>query len=186
MDMSAINQQLILLAEWLGVSPVFLSYAFSVFSGLVLLCGLLWWLGQRRTRALKQHIERLQHDFSVSHNSAIGMGQKILALEKQLLKDSTRKNTMNAHNNLEQYAENVDNTKYQPKQASVKSTAKLSVVSNNVSLENLQNAAEDDPDQDAAYALSKQLLAQGHTIEEVINRSGLSYSEVSLMKSLSK
>lgn len=114
---------------------------------------------RRKTRLLHQQLERLQYDFLVANRSAIGMGQQILALEKQL---------------------------YQPQQhsndtKSVRHTRKPETVGN-LSLVR-DNASHDDSKNDV-YEKSRQLLAQGHDIQQVIKASGLSYSEVSLMKAL--
>lgn len=151
------------LALWTGLPEA--TILSSLWGGLSLLLCLALYKMYRRSVHLKEQIERLQNDHRVANSSLIGMGQQILALEKRLPATPS----------------------------SFEKPVKLTVVENPPNQQTSQTDisvnsgyANTTESTDNAYETSRQLLAQGADIEEVIKRSGLSYSEVSLMKSLVK
>ena len=119
----------------------------------------LWWRSHHRLKHLQQQIDRLQHDFLVANSSAIGMGQQLMSLEKKW------QTPVQSHAPL-----------------ATEKPVKLTVVNTPVSS---GDTFEGMPSNEV-YETSRQLLAQGVDIHDVIKRSGLSYSEVSLMQSLVK
>lgn len=144
------------LSSMLGLEYSTTVAAIAVTVGLLLV--LLLWQSRRRMNRLQQQLARVQHDLLVANSSAIGMGQQLLALEKK---------------------GQVSRKKSVPLAA--EKPVKLTVVDTPVhpSAHTYSSMPSNE-----IYETSRQLLAEGVDIEEVIKRSGLSYSEVSLMKSL--
>ncbi len=105
------------------------------------------WVNSRQSHHLQKKIDRLQHELSVANNSAIGMGQQLIQLEKKI-HTSQQKTT---------------------------GSPSLRVIENPLA------AGKAD-----AHEVSRQLLHQGYSVEETARRSGLSYSEVSLINAISK
>ncbi len=163
-NIHSFNDAWLALSELLGLSQQQLIIGgIGVVSVMVLSA---FYINQRKTRRLSQKLERLQHDLLVANNSAIGMGQQLLSLEKKLFtpqQPTVKKPTTNPST--------VKTSRSQP--------ANLTVVDNNIH-------SHDSIPSDAVYEQSRQLLAQGNTIEEVSKQSGLSYSEVSLMKKMAQ
>jgi hypothetical protein len=147
-----------------GIPEAYIVEAIILTAGLSII--LLIWLSHRKSARLYKKLERLQHDLLVANSSSIGMGQQLLALEKKLHTQANKSSIA-------------------PPKNTSNSPIQLTVVENKTINEPVDNTVDDVPD-DAIYETSRQLLAQGVGIEEVIKRSGLSYSEVSLMQSLVK
>ncbi|MFT5118914.1 MAG: hypothetical protein ACI9NY_002456 [Kiritimatiellia bacterium] len=151
------------LTQWSGITEAqLLPMIFAC--GAVLALSILW-LSHRRTSALSRNMDRLQHDLRVANSSAIGMGQQLLCLEKKLHGQKQK---------VQQISQEKANEK----------SVKLTVVDKHQSSQRFAN--DIDLPADAVYEKSRQLLAQGADIQEVIKQSGLSYSEVSLMKTLAR
>jgi hypothetical protein len=147
------------LTQWLGITEAqLLPMIFAC--GAILTLSILW-VSHRKAIALTRKMDRLQHDLRVANSSAIGMGQQLLCLEKQL------------HSQQQEI-----------KQSSKEKSVKLTVVDKHQSSQSLDT--DNELPADAVYEKSRQLLAQGVDIKEVIKQSGLSYSEVSLMKTLAR
>lgn len=144
-----------------GLSEAQLTDGLWLLLGASLLCIVL--RSYRKSALLNKKIDRLQHDLLVANNTAIGMGQQLLSLEKKI----SSPNKTHPHT-----------AKYPGKQA------KLTVVDTIKSSDSIDQTV--DTRDDKVYEKSRQLLAQGYDIEEVIKQSGLSYSEVSLMKALAQ
>jgi hypothetical protein len=152
------------LTQELGITEArLLSMIFAC--GAVLALSIVW-LSHRKTNALTRKMDRLQHDLRVANSSAIGMGQQLLSLEKKL-------------HSQKQAAQKQD-----IQQTAKEKSVKLTVVDKHQASQSLAN--DTDLPADAVYEKSRQLLAQGVDIKEVIKQSGLSHSEVSLMKTLAR
>jgi hypothetical protein len=171
----SVNQALIPLAQWLGTSADQLVYGLMASLGIFVM--LLLWFTHRKTVNLHKKMERLQRDLLVSNHSAIGMGQQLLSLEKQLQKARTPPYTQQSTP-----ASTVASTAEKTVLTVVSSTPSI----NNASANHHAPLFTDDDNEDVIYEKSRKLLAQGYDIQEVIKQSGLSYSEVSLMKALTK
>jgi hypothetical protein len=148
-----------------GIPEAYIAEAIILIAGLFVL--LLIWGSHRKSARVHKKLERLQHDLLVANSSAIGMGQQLLALEKKLHAQS-------------------NNAQTPASKKTPNSPIQLTVVDNKTATQAVNSTADDEVSDDAIYETSRQLLAQGVDIEEVIKRSGLSYSEVSLMQSLVK
>lgn len=135
-----------------------------LWGGLSLLLCLALYTMHRHSMHLKGQIQRLQNDHRVANSSLIGMGQQILALEKRLLP--------------------TPSSFEKPKLTVVENPSSQHARYTNISPSDTHTNTANNADN--AYETSRQLFAQGAEIEEVIKRSGLSYSEVSLIKSLVK
>lgn len=160
------------LALWLGISSAYIVMAVVLF--VVCLAMAFFWRSHKKAISLQKKLERLQHDLLVANSSAIGMGQKLLALEKQLYSEGA---VNPANSTLDR---NVGAERIEPTDKKVH----LKVI-DNTTLNQASSHPNDLPN-DAVYEQTRLLLAQGIDIQEVIKRSGLSYSEVSLMQSLVK
>ncbi len=128
------------------------------------------WLHQRKLVRLQQRFERLQYELLVANNTSIGLGQQVLALEKKVYgKHATQTPSHNPSTNLQT---NKHSSKITP----------LTVVDNTSAMASLGDTTPSDE----VYQKSRQLLYKGVPIEDVVKQSGLSYSEVSLMKALAQ
>ncbi|MGH1440384.1 MAG: DUF2802 domain-containing protein [Cellvibrionaceae bacterium] len=140
----------------LGVNNVVLSL-----SGLACIVSFFVLLrGYQRNKALNKKLTRLEHDLRIANSSAIGMGQQLIAMEKQLSEKSIT----------------ITN-------ASVTASEK----SNNTEQLSIPKANATSPHQETSiYDQARQSLAQGLEVGEIAKQCGLSFAEVSLLKSLSK
>lgn len=162
---------------------------------------------QRKLSRVTRQYERLQHEFLVANNSAIGLGKQVLLLEKKVYELTSNPHVDQTNNsanvssttapftvvsndivsNMGKSASERSNNSSNNSTANntshktaVRSAAFNEEIDINSAMRNDLTTAVDD----AVYEKSRQLLAQGHDIEDVIKQSGLSYSEVSLMKAL--
>ncbi|MGS2717525.1 hypothetical protein ACVBE9_05085 [Eionea flava] len=147
-------------------------------------------LSRIKSTALKKELAKLRKDLQVANSTTIGMGQKLLDIEKQL---NTPHNINNHHDkNVSEaaFSKNLSSnnavlsktTKVPSKPQSLDrqtdTKTSLSLVSNHT-----QQQAESLPS-DEAYEKSRELLSQGTDIHDVVKQSGLSFSEVALMQKL--
>lgn len=114
-------------------------------------------VNHRKTHYLQQKIERLQHELSVANNGAMGMGQQLIQLEKKL--QVTQRKT---------------------------GSPELRVIENPFAIEGVSVSARKDSEEKDPHEISRTLLKQGVSIEETARRSGLSFSEVSLINAMSQ
>ena len=173
MDLSHISQLSPLFTsmnQWLGWTSQQTSTVLMVSASLLVLAAIV--IGQRRNRKLNQRVERLQRDLLVANNSAIGMGQQLLALEKKMI--SQHQASHNIHSHADQLAQ---------KSAAI---AEKALSENTSNLKHRLNGQVEEEDETPAYELAKQWLSQGADIQQVIKKTGLSHAEVSLIKALQK
>lgn len=157
--------------------------------------------GLRKAKRLHDRIEKLQHDLLVTNSGAKGMGQQLIAMEKEILSQkgvssqlSVDVRDKDAHSNRHAKvtplrAKNVTNHKAPNTES--RSVNKPShsvdagVPENNKAahFSSLMNAQKED-DSDVAYDEVKDLLDQGFDMNHVIKKSGLSHAEVSLIRAL--
>ena len=111
-------------------------------------------------RKVQQRLHRLEHDLRIAHSSAIGMGQQIISLEKQ----------------LKQQRQQSPQRVAKPKTAAVPPTSKPTPVA--VDTTATVNGS--------VYDQARAGLANGDSIAAVAKRCGLSYAEVSLLQALGR
>lgn len=147
----------------------------SVFSCVVSLFVLL--RGHQKNHTLNKKLQRLEHDLRVANGSAIGMGQQLINLEKQLKHQHPIASV--------QYKEPSANDK-EPSAYNEKPSAynKTSAVHAKKLTENLYN--NNNVEEQSVYNQARESLARGLDIADVAKQCGLSFAEVSLLKSLSK
>jgi hypothetical protein len=109
-------------------------------------------------RGMHEKLHRLEHDLRIANGSAIGMGQQLIALEKEFKQQPSK---IDIETNLPK------ENKQRPVQA-------------------LSTSYEQSVDNSSAYDQARSQLAQGHDINQVAKSCGLSYAEVSLLQALSK
>ncbi len=143
-------------AEQAVVVIVAVACALSIFTLIV---------SQKRSRALQTKIDRLQHDLRVANSGAIGMGQQLIAVEKQL----------NAHHSVSTTIESHKHT-LQAQSAALQSQYSQTA----------QSMPAQDQDDEAIYQTARQLLAQGIDLDTIAKQSGLSHAEVSLINTLNQ
>ena len=186
-------------SQWSNLTEMQLLYV-GILCVVVCVLSILW-ISQKKSKALTKQLEKLQKDLIASNSTTIGMGQKLIHLEKQLqadqrksklsnssLKDTTEKAAIKFSSSFTQAIE-ASNSNPPPKTESIN---KLSLVKND-SLEKSSVNVSEEPDKevgempsDEAYEQSRRLLSQGVDISEIVKQSGLSYSEVSLMQKLAR
>jgi hypothetical protein len=201
-------------SQWINLTEIPLFYVGIIIAGALVL--IVFLLNQRKSKKLATQLEKLQKDLMVANSTTIGMGQKLIHLEKQLQaneQDTRNQPTINQpainqKSNQKSSENSLDNAQYkrqktQPVDVSeqedipvsnvfVKQTKPILNVqqkndnSSNLSLVNNDFLQRDQLPSDEAYEKSRQLLSQGVDIPEIVKQSGLSFSEVALMKKLAQ
>ncbi len=120
---------------------------------------------QSRVAGLQQQLKKLERDLRISNGSAIGMGQQLIQIEKQLQQQK------NAFMQQESKAASITTNTQTIRPSVVESVA--------VDKTSVDNAG-------SIYDQARQALAQGLAIDEIAQQCGLSYAEVSLLQTLSK
>lgn len=115
---------------------------------------------QSKVVDLQKQMIKLQHDLRVAHGSAIGMGQQLIHLEKQVQQQK-------------QHAGSPTRTEEKRFPSQV-TPAKPSIVKSHDMVE------------ESSYDRARQSLAKGMALSDVAEECGLSHAEVSLLQSLSK
>lgn len=151
-----------LLASITNPSPTTIVLGLSVLACIVSLLVLL--RSHQKTQALNQKLLRLEHDLRVANGSAIGMGQQIMMLEKQL--------------GGQRRAASV--VAKQPPQTTVSAPPVAGDNQVQVNADTSTGIGEQ-----SAYDQARHYLAQGLELSDVAKQCGLSFAEVSLLKSLS-
>lgn len=149
-------QTLLLNHQWILVAAL---------SGLFLLG---FWVQGWRVHKLKKQVQRLQHDYVITHESLLNMGQQLLSLEKQWI--SSRDETAHFPSNFQKKPnlKVVNSDDLASPSSSLQSNRGLS----SHGLSNHDNA--------------RHLLAKGVDIAQAAKMTGLSHSEVSLINALRK
>ena len=180
-------------SRWASLTEMQLLYVAVLFVAVCVLSIL--WFSRKKSRASTKQLEQLQKALVASNSTTIGMGQKLIHLEKQLQgvdqyqqrnqdqetvqqTSKQRQKSFNTENNPIQEPSSNKQSRLQKTEA----TNKLSLVDNDFLEKNILDREEMPSDE--AYETSRQLLSQGVDISEIVKQSGLSYSEVSLMQKL--
>lgn len=121
----------------------------------IVLC-LTLWFNHRKTRNLSRTVERLQKSLEVSHGSTIGMGQKIMSLQKKLRQLSPDTEDV--------VTVEIDTTEPMSSQS--------------------QTEEYLDKTFDLACKQAKWMLKKGTDIATISSKTGLSPAEVSLLKAV--
>jgi hypothetical protein len=192
-------------SQWINHTEIPLFYVGIFIAGALGFIVLL--INQRKSKKLATQLEKLQKDLMVANSTTIGMGQKLIHLEKQLqakyqeTKDQPTINQKPSKSSLdnEQYKNQKTQPVDVPEQEDIhvsnvfakqtkfaQHTQKKNNNSSNLSLVNNDFLQRDQLPSDEAYETSRQLLSQGVDIPEIVKQSGLSFSEVSLMKKLAQ
>jgi hypothetical protein len=201
-------------SQWINLTEIPLFYVGIIIAGALVL--IVFLLNQRKSKKLATQLEKLQKDLMVANSTTIGMGQKLIHLEKQLQaneQDTRNQPTINQpainqKSNQKSSENSLDNAQYkrqktQPVDVSEQEDIPVSNVfakqikpvlsvqqkndnSSNLSLVNNDFLQRDQLPSDEAYEKSRQLLSQGVDIPEIVKQSGLSFSEVALMKKLAQ
>ena len=201
-------------SQWINLTEIPLFYVGIIIAGALVL--IVFLLNQRKSKKLATQLEKLQKDLMVANSTTIGMGQKLIHLEKQLQaneQDTRNQPTINQpainqKSNQKSSENSLDNAQYkrqktQPVDVSEQEDIPVSNVfakqikpvlnvqqkndnSSNLSLVNNDFLQRDQLPSDEAYETSRQLLSQGVDILEIVKQSGLSFSEVALMKKLAQ
>lgn len=122
--------------------------------------------GYQKNKRLNTKLARLEHDLRVANGSAIGMGQQLIEMEKRLGQQSP--STL-APVIVKQSSTPSEN-QYAPSQKEKAYSAQDPLAHQEASI----------------YDQARQSLAQGLEVGEVAKQCGLSFAEVSLLKSLTK
>ncbi len=193
-------------SRWLALTEVQLACASLLFVGVCVLM----LINRKKSAKIKKDLAKLQKDLLIANSTTIGMGQKLMDIEKQLQASKLSKKNKDSYNqsaaqSITQPSKNervgetstVSNDQYRndvtsndPDKAmnSPINSALNSTVNSltNLSLVNNDIVPNDELPDDKAYEKSRQLLSQGVDIPEVVKQSGLSFSEVSLMQKLAR
>ena len=151
--------------------------------GSILVCLLLTfvlWRGHRKNQALQQKLLRLEREFKVANGSAIGMGQHLIALEKQLYQQQYQVQTQAQVQTPQNSVPTAAATEADSVSAEPPESSSLKVQSQEAS------AASEEEISSSIYDDARRALANGRTVSEVAKQCGLSYAEVSLLQALSK
>jgi hypothetical protein len=188
---------------WLAMTEVQLAFAAVLFMSVFVL------VSRKKSTKLKKDLAKLQKDLLVANSTTIGMGQKLMGIEKQLLsQEKANKLTEANKTNENRHDQSLKNARasrtatvqneqcrndltsnhmYKKPDNAVNHSANNTVNSiANLSLVNNDFLHNDELPNDEAYEKSRQLLSQGVDIPEVVKQSGLSFSEVSLMQKLAR
>ena len=114
---------------------------------------------------LSKQVQRLEHDLKIASSSAIGMGQQLILLEKQLKLPSAK-----------QAVETV--TRVQEAESITSKTTPITTF--------VDDNKPQTSDSTSVYDRARQLLQQQQDINKVAKECGLSYAEVSLLNALGK
>lgn len=177
------------LSQSTGLSEINIIYASVLLVGGVLCFFLI--MHQRKTKALNKKFEKLQNDLLIANSTTIGMGQKLLVLEKELGKQrEITQQKMAVQQSPSTVAANSNVLTLNQKKPAF-NTPRNNQSSSSHAFANAANGHSDllnntDLPSDEAYEKSRLLLSQGFAIEDVVKQSGLSFSEVSLMKKLAR
>ena len=193
-------------SRWLALPEVQLACAALFFVGV---CALML-INRKKSAKIKKDLAKLQKDLLIANSTTIGMGQKLMDIEKQLQVSKLSKKNKDNYNQSaaqsneqssenervgetstvsnEQYRNDItSNDRYKNPDKAMNSTLNSTVNSlTNLSLVNNDIVPNDELPDDKAYEKSRQLLSQGVDIPEVVKQSGLSFSEVSLMQKLAR
>jgi len=186
-------------AQWLHITEMQLLYAVMLLIGLIA-CMVLT-LSRRKSKKLATQLEKLQKDLMVANSTTIGMGQKLIHLEKQLQtnlnqhqypKQEYSKQKSAVKPPLDSVRSGMQSESIVVEHAFVESVNGLNnhqqktETPKKLSLVNSDFLQSEQLPSDEAYEKSRQLISQGLDIPEIVKQSGLSFSEVSLMKKLAK
>ena len=142
----------------------------------------------KQSSSLRQLIAQLNHDVLISSNGAVGMGRRIIKLERKLVGYSSSSSLPSAP---------ADNSTVSAPQGIPPTRTSLRVptggdrdglptfgknkVKKNGSMRPSLAAVDGVPVAEASFDLAEKLFRQGMDAEEVANRCGLSKSEADLM-----
>jgi hypothetical protein len=192
-SMSSTHDLIQSVSRWASLTEIQILYVGILF---VVVCVLsILWFSRKKSKALNTQLEQLQKALIASNSTTIGMGQKLIHLEKQLQGvDQYQQRNQETVQQSSKQRQKISNTENNPihepssnKQSRLQKTEatnKLSLVDNDFLEKNILDREEMPSDE--AYETSRQLLSQGVDISEIVKQSGLSYSEVFLMQKLAK
>lgn len=149
-----------------------LEFFVIIFASVCFLSFYVFWVTRRKTKFLQEKLERLERELKVANSSAIGMGQQLIALEKQISQQL-----------LSQPPQAVKSKSLSTLKNKVSNQPDLS---NNRLVSKSQQVSQADNRSLTSYDEARQALALGKSIEEVSKDCRLSYAEVSLLQALSK
>jgi hypothetical protein len=182
-----------IVSQWVSLTEMPLFYVGILF---VATFALIVLLSQRKSKKLAMQqstqLEKLQKALMVANSTTIGMGQKLIHLEKQLQADLAEKKNINKQlldkeqcSRPEKETINASNMFAKPTESTPYNQQRINSI-NTLSLVNNDSLQHDELPSDEAYEKSRQLISQGVEIPEIVKQSGLSFSEVSLMKKLAQ
>jgi hypothetical protein len=172
-------------SQWINLTEIPLFYVGISIAGALGLIVLL--LNQRKSKKLATQLEKLQKNLMVANSTTIGMGQKLIHLEKQLQANHQKPKNQKTQPVDVPEQEDIPVSNVFSKQAKpILNIQQKNDNSSNLSLVNNDFLQRDQLPSDEAYETSRQLLSQGVDIPEIVKQSGLSFSEVSLMKKLAR
>jgi len=132
--------------------------------------------GYQKNKRLNRKLARLEHDLRVANGSAIGMGQQLIEMEKRL----GQQNPSTLAPVIVKQSSTPSKNQYTPSQKEKTYSAQQTIPQQTTAQEPLANQ------EDSIYDQARQSLAQGLEVGEVAKQCGLSFAEVSLLKSLIK
>jgi len=135
----------------------------AVVVALVCLCKL-----RRQGRLTQQLYQRINHDIELANNGSIGMGQRLLSVEKKL------KAAVQQHQ-FDPLQVDTQASQQSFQQSQLSQT--LGDKQNNIYSSNGMNSEEFEP-----YTQAVRMLDSGFDADEVAKRCGLSHAETSLMQ----
>jgi len=169
--------------------------------------------GHQRTQTLNEKLQRLEHELRVANGSAIGMGQQLISFEKQLNQQQdisasqvqykeplarnerplardeqplarNKKPLARDEQPLAKHEEPLTQYKEPSQYKKSPSEQKKPFVHNQKQTETFQK--NNDVDAQSVYDQARKSLSKGVDVGDVAKQCGLSFAEVSLLKSLSK
>ncbi|MFT6388403.1 MAG: hypothetical protein ACJAUP_001784 [Cellvibrionaceae bacterium] len=130
------------------------------------------------TQKLNKQLQRLEHELRVANGSAIGMGQQLISFEKKLNQQHVVSSPVQDKEPSAQY----EKFSAQPKEPLVQSQKKSSRDQKQTTTPKKNN----DIEAQSVYEQAREALSRGLDVGDVAKQCGLSFAEVSLLKSLSK
>ena len=136
----------------------------------LMVIGLLCYLKtHRRHQLLDARLQRLERDLRAANNSAIGMGQQLIQMEKI----------------LKQYTVQPEIKTATAAPIATTSTTETDTTPHTISSRS-DTTSTRAASQESSYNQARDYLSQGKSVEDTMKICGLSYAEVSLLQALSK
>lgn len=157
-------------------------------------------IGYRKRCRMEEKLSRLERDLRIANGGAVGMGQQLIALEKQIeqqlvttfVKKEPKSREVKKTNQQQAFDDYPTVTNTTKSDTNRQNSASQYDTSQDRTPQQLaaktEHSVEDHSNEDdvSSYDQARLLLEQGNVINDVAKQCGLSYAEVSLLQALSK